>query len=61
LSEPLLLSVPGFQRELGSLGRDTIYQLVREGRIRSVRVGRKILIPRSELEAFIERELEVPK
>jgi excisionase family DNA binding protein len=55
--EPLLLTVPQFQRELGSVGRDTIYQLVHAGRIRCVRMNRKILIPRSELEAFIEREI----
>jgi excisionase family DNA binding protein len=55
-TEQLLLTVPAFQREIGSLGRDTIYQPVHEGRIRSVRVGRKILIPRSELTAFVERE-----
>jgi excisionase family DNA binding protein len=56
VSEPFLLTVLAFQRELGSVGRDAIYLLVREGRIRSVRVGRKILIPRSELAAFVERE-----
>jgi excisionase family DNA binding protein len=61
MSEPLLLTVQAFQRELGSLGRDTIYQLIREGRIRSISIGRKILIPRSELEAWITRELETPK
>jgi excisionase family DNA binding protein len=56
MSEPFLLTVLAFQRELGSVGRDAIYQLIREGRIRSVRVGRKILIPRRELAAFVERE-----
>lgn len=52
---PLLLSVRQAAAELGC-GRDACYRLVREGRLRSVRVGRKVLIPRTELAAFVERE-----
>ena len=52
---PLLVSVKDAARELG-VGRDSAYQLVREGRLRSVAIGRKRLIPRSELLAFISRE-----
>jgi len=37
-------------------GRDAAYALVREGRLRSIRIGRRVLIPRTEIEAFIERE-----
>ena len=51
----LLLSVRDAAHELG-IGRDTAYQLVREGRLRSIAVGRKRLIPRAELAAFIDRE-----
>lgn len=40
------------------IGRDTIYRLLAEGRIRSVRPGkRKILIPASELHDWPAREL----
>jgi excisionase family DNA binding protein len=39
-----------------NIGRDAAYALVREGRLRSVSVGRRVLIPRNELEAFVERE-----
>jgi len=40
------------------IGRDTIYRLIAEGRIRSVRPGkRKILIPASELRDGPEREI----
>jgi excisionase family DNA binding protein len=57
-SEPLLLSVRDAARELG-IGRDAAYALVRSGRLRSVRVsGRHLLIPRTELVAFIAREVE---
>ena len=55
MTEPLLLGVKDAARVLG-LGRDTAYQLVREGRLRAVRVGRRVLVPRAELEAFIARE-----
>lgn len=54
---PLLISVRDAARELG-LGRDATYALVRAGRIRCVRVGRRLLVPRSELSKFIERALD---
>ncbi len=55
MTEPLLLGVKDAARRLG-LGRDSTYQLVQEGRLRSLAVGRKILIPVGELERFVERE-----
>jgi excisionase family DNA binding protein len=57
VSEPLLLGVKQ-AAPIAGVGRDLMYRLVAEGRIRSVHVGRKRLIPRSELEAWIARELE---
>jgi excisionase family DNA binding protein len=56
VTEPLLVSVRQAAQELG-IGRDAAYALVRSGIVRSVTVGRKRLIPRSELAAWIEREL----
>lgn len=53
----LLISVRDAARELG-IGRDTAYALVREGRLRSISVGRRILVPRAELERFVEREAD---
>jgi excisionase family DNA binding protein len=53
--EPLLISVRQAAAEL-PCGRDTMYELIRQGRIRSVRIGRRLLVPRTELEAFVERE-----
>lgn len=55
MNGPLLLSVRDAARQLG-LGRDSCYELVRSGRLRSVAVGRKRLIPVAELVAFVERE-----
>lgn len=56
MRKALLLSVREAARALG-LGRDATYRLVREGRLRSIRVGRRLFVPRSELGAFIEREI----
>jgi excisionase family DNA binding protein len=43
-----------------TLHEQTVRQLLRDGRIRSVRVGRRHVIPSTELERFlsVERELE---
>ncbi len=57
MTEPLLLPARQAFEQLG-VGRDHGYELVRSGKLRAIHVGeRKILIPRSELQAFIEREL----
>ena len=41
---------------LSSIGKGTLYQLIAEGRIKVVRLGRAIVIPRLELDAFLARE-----
>lgn len=45
--------------KLLGLGRNTTYTLLRSGRLRSVRVGRRLVIPRSEIDAFLAREIIV--
>jgi excisionase family DNA binding protein len=55
--KPLLLTTREAAKELG-VGRDRCYQLIRTGAIRSVPVGNRRLIPRSELEAWIQRAME---
>jgi excisionase family DNA binding protein len=55
---PLLLDVEQI-RELTGLGRDVIYQLISSGELRAVRPGsRKLFVPRSEVEAWISRQLD---
>jgi excisionase family DNA binding protein len=51
----LLVSVRQAARLLG-IGRDLTYQLVREGRLQSVCLGRRILVPRRALARFVEAE-----
>jgi len=51
--EPVLLPVEEAARALG-VGRTQFFVLLREGRIRSVKVGRRTLIPMSEVQRFAE-------
>ncbi len=50
---PLTLRVEDLMPILG-IGRNTAYELVRCGQIRSIRIGRKIRIPKSEVLAFLD-------
>ena len=55
--EPVLLSVEEAARCLG-VGRTQVFVLLRQGALKSVRIGRRRLIPRSELDAYVQRELD---
>ena len=50
---PLVLSVDELTKILG-IGRNTAYDLIRCGRIRSVRIGHKIKIPKDSLLEFLQ-------
>ena len=49
---PLALRVEDLMPILG-IGRNTAYELVRSGQIRSIRVGRKIRVPKDAVGAFL--------
>ena len=51
---PLTLKVEDLMPILG-IGRNTAYELVRSGQIKSIRVGRNIRIPKSEVLAFLNK------
>jgi len=51
---PLVLSVEDIADTL-AIGRNAAYQLVKDGNIQSIRVGRSIRIPRNALIQFVER------
>lgn len=36
------------------IGRDTFYAMLHSGQLKSIKVGRRFVIPRSSLEAFLE-------
>ena len=50
---PLILSVDELAKILG-IGRNTAYDLIRCGRIRSVRIGHEIRIPKDSLLEFLQ-------
>ena len=56
---PLLISVPEAARLL-NIGRALAYQLVQENRLPHLRLGRRVLVSRPALEAWIARELAGP-
>ncbi len=45
---------PDEARVILGIGKNTIYKLLKEERIRSIRIGTKHRIPKKELEAFID-------
>ena len=49
---PVAMSVEQLA-EILQVGRNTAYALVRSGRIRSVRVGRQIRVPKGALMAYL--------
>ena len=50
---PMILRVEDLMPLLG-IGRNTAYELVRSGRLRSIRVGRQVRIPKNALIEFLE-------
>ena len=50
---PVALRVEELMPILG-IGRNTAYALVRSGRLRSIRVGRQVRIPKNALIEFLE-------
>jgi excisionase family DNA binding protein len=51
------LTVKEFHQEIGMvIGLNSIYELIHAGRLKSVKIGVKLLIPRSEVDDFFIRE-----
>ncbi len=53
---PLTLRVEDLMPILG-IGRNTAYELVRSGQIKSIRIGKQIRIPKNEVYRFLNLEL----
>ena len=51
---PMTLRVEDLMPLLG-IGRNTAYELIRSGQIRSIRIGRQIRIPREALLEFLRK------
>ena len=50
---PLTLRVEEVAKIL-RIGRGSAYELIRCGKLHAIRMGRRILVPRSSLESFLE-------
>lgn len=57
MTAPLLCTVDE-AAELLSIGRTKTYKLIADGQLRTVRIGRRRLVPRAEIEAFVAELLE---
>lgn len=55
LSDEELLDVPEAARRL-NLSRTTLYALIARGELKSRTIGRRRMIPRTALEAFVKRD-----
>lgn len=52
---PLTLRVEDLMPILG-IGRNTAYELVRSGQIRSIRIGRQLRIPKDAVQEYLTRK-----
>ena len=52
---PLVLQVKDLQKIL-SIGHNTAYTLIRSGEIRSIRVGRKYIIPKDAVVQYLTQK-----
>lgn len=52
---PVAHSVEEAAKALG-IGRTFVFQLIKEGKLKAVKIGRRTLIPVKEEEAFIARQ-----
>jgi excisionase family DNA binding protein len=57
-SRPDFLTVDEARRTYLRIGRDSMYRLINEGKLPSVRLGRSIRIPRHALLRYLERQAE---
>ena len=61
MNERRLLLKPGEAAEVLGVGRMRVYELIRQGRIPTLRVGHRLRIPIDELRAWVRREAGVGK
>lgn len=50
---PYVVDVSGLQSMLGNIGRQTAYELVRNGTIKAIKVGKLYRIPKINVIAFL--------
>lgn len=50
-----LNDLPRSQEQLGNLGRTKLFELIRNGDLASVKIGRRRMIPQSSIDAYVAR------
>lgn len=55
MEQPLVIRIEEAAKLLG-IGRDLAYRLARAGEIPSVRLGRRLVVPRKALELWLEEQ-----
>ncbi|MEN2787559.1 helix-turn-helix domain-containing protein [Sphingomonas qilianensis] len=50
--EPVTVTIDGARKALG-LGRTTVYQLIKAGRLKTVKVGRRTLVRADSIRALV--------
>lgn len=55
---PLANKIPDACRRLG-IGRTVLYELIKSGEVRTIKIGTRTLIPEAELQKVISSRLEV--
>jgi excisionase family DNA binding protein len=58
-SEQIAYSIPKFQVLAGDLSRTTVYREIRDGELKSVKVGRRRIIPRDAALDWLRRKLNL--
>ena len=58
LNTPLAHRVPEACRRLG-IGRSALYELIKAGELRAIKIGKRTLIPETELQKIIAARLEM--
>ena len=53
-TEPVTMTVPEARRRLG-IGRNSAYEAAASGQIPTIRIGRRILVPRAAFERMLEQ------
>jgi predicted DNA-binding transcriptional regulator AlpA len=51
---PVLVDVPGARRELGGIGRTTLYRIIADGKLMPVRVKGRTMFDLRDIEAYVD-------
>jgi excisionase family DNA binding protein len=54
MESPRLRTIPSAQEELG-VGRSTLYRLIGEGEVETVKIGSRCLVVSASIDAYVDR------